>query len=102
MQIAKMIEDPLAETPRFLTLPSGSRASSGSPLFDLGMQNALRGRVDQIHNVAQNSSATACDSPGNPAMCRARGITCNALRKSRPTEYARSVQRFAMKSAMVN
>jgi hypothetical protein len=30
--------------------------------------SALSGRVDQIHKVAQNSLATACDSAGNPVI----------------------------------
>lgn len=37
-------------------------------LFDLGMQRALRGCVNRIHKVAQNSPATVRDSLRAPAI----------------------------------
>jgi hypothetical protein len=61
--------------------PDG-HACSGFPFF--GPQHAAPcADVSLRSTVAQNSPATARDSPGNPAIWQARGITRNALRTPR-------------------
>lgn len=47
---------------------AGHHACRGFFLFDLGMQRALRGCVNRIHKVAQNSPATVRDSLRAPAI----------------------------------